>query len=84
MSSSKPFPLSVDLIPVIKSTLGLTSDAEAATLDTFRRFLDVTVSRKPDTDQEDREIVYGDIKVKVSILRPRGSKDEVLPVILFM
>ncbi|KAI8644978.1 alpha/beta hydrolase fold-domain-containing protein [Parasitella parasitica] len=35
-------------------------------------------------EKEDREIVYNNIQVNISILRPLGSRDKVLPVIMFL
>jgi acetyl esterase len=86
MTGSKPFPINPGFLAAIKSTLSIESDEDASQVTTIRKFLDEMACqvKVPKVDREDRIIEYGDIKVKISILRPVGSKDEVLPVVLFM
>jgi hypothetical protein len=86
MTGGRPFPTNPAFIAAIKSTFNIDSDQEASQVETIRRFSDEMASqvKVPKVDRQDLTIEQGDIKVNISILRPVGSKDEILPVLLYM
>lgn len=78
-------PLSEALKTLAAEVLNVTPE-EACQLEVFRQFFEA-VMIAPDDDEvekEDKTIEVGGIKVDISIVRPPGQKDKVLPVILFL
>jgi hypothetical protein len=86
MTKYKPFPLTPKIISLLKSVSGIQDDDEACQPAVVREFFDEAAAQfdAAEVEREDREIIYNHIKVNISILRPPGSKDKVLPVIMFL
>ncbi|CEP14669.1 hypothetical protein [Parasitella parasitica] len=86
MPEYKPFPLAPKITAVIKSVYNIESDQEACQPRIVRDFFDKAAEQieAAPVEKEDREIVCNNIKVNISILRPLGSKDKVLPVVMFL
>jgi acetyl esterase len=86
MTKYKPFPLSPKIIPLLKSISGIEDDDEACQPAVVRKFFDQAAAQfdAAEVERQDREILYNHIKVNISILRPSGSKNKVLPVIMFL
>lgn len=86
MQKFKPFPLHPKMTALIKSQYNIQDNDEANQPYNVRKFFKeaAAIIEAPKVEKEDREIVYNNIKVSISILRPIGSKDKVLPVILFL
>ncbi|GAN02440.1 esterase [Mucor ambiguus] len=86
MPEYKPFPLAPKAAEIIKSVYNIESDEEACQPRIVRDFFDKATEQieTSPVEKEDREITHNNIKVNISILRPVGSKDKVLPVIMFL
>ncbi|KAG2230142.1 alpha/beta hydrolase fold-domain-containing protein [Thamnidium elegans] len=80
------FPLQPALIEAVKSTYGLETNEEACQPAISRRFLNkmFEVKNAPEVEKQDLVIQHDGLKVSVSILRPLGSQDKVLPVLMFL
>ncbi|RCI06155.1 hypothetical protein CU098_013613 [Rhizopus stolonifer] len=89
---TKPFPFPPNLAAIVKSTLNLKTEEEACLPHNARAFFDemsgMTFERPDkdakkqykDVEKQDMVINSNGYKVKISILRPMGSKDQILPV----
>ncbi|KAI9253224.1 alpha/beta hydrolase fold-domain-containing protein [Sporodiniella umbellata] len=85
MTKYPPIPLTPDLLQAVKSVLGV-SEEEATQLDVYRNFTDM-VSTPDKADEKFKEDLTAEVdskKVKVSIIKPSGHNNEVLPVILYL
>jgi hypothetical protein len=81
----KPIPLSPYRLEIIKKSYGLSTDEEACQPSVLRELYEKTSTGQSDeVVKEDRMIEMNNIKVKISIIRPVGSEDKELPVILFL
>ncbi|GAA5806071.1 hypothetical protein HPULCUR_011599 [Helicostylum pulchrum] len=80
------FPLQPALIEAVKSTYGLETNEEACQPAIAREFLNkmFEVKNAPEVKKQDLVIEHDGIKVSISILRPLGFQDKVLPVIMFL
>ncbi|KAI8049797.1 alpha/beta hydrolase fold-domain-containing protein [Gilbertella persicaria] len=83
---SKPLLLSPQTIPLAKSILKVETDEEACEPHNVRIFFDhmSAMTIAPEVEKQDMEINANGYKIHISVLRPIGSKDTVLPVILFI
>ncbi|GAA5815939.1 hypothetical protein MFLAVUS_009458 [Mucor flavus] len=82
----KPVPTAPRFLEAIKDIYGLTTDEEAGQPKYVREFTDQASAMVESSavEKQDLEIVFNNIKVNISILRPVGSKDKVLPVIMYL
>jgi hypothetical protein len=83
----EPFPIASKVINIIKGIYNIATDEEAGQPAVLRKFFDEVVGptiEVPEVEKEDRDIEMNGIKVNISILRPVGYKDKVLPTILFL
>lgn len=80
------FPLQPALIATVKSTYGLETNEEACQPAIVREFLNemFEVKNVPEVEKQDLVIEHGGLKVSISILRPLGSQDKILPVIMYL
>lgn len=86
MTNYKPFPLAPKIVDIIKDIYDLKSEKEACQPAIVRDFFDkasAVVEAAP-VEKQDLEIEFDHVKVHISILRPLGSKDKVLPVIMYL
>ncbi|CAO3698765.1 unnamed protein product [Rhizopus stolonifer] len=78
-------PLNPETIKVVSDVLGIPAE-EACVLENYRRFTNIMTN--PSTNalvyKEKRRIKFNDIEVKITIVRPIGREDEILPVILYL
>lgn len=82
----KPYPLTPDIVSVLKDTYQLATDEEVSQPAIFRDFVDkscASIDASP-VDKQDLEIEFNHIKVNISILRPVGSEQKIIPVILYL
>lgn len=86
MTKYKAFPIGPKLIPLLKSVSGIEDVEEACQPAVVREFFDQAATQidAAEVERQDREIIHNDVKVRISILRPPGSKENVLPVIMFL
>jgi hypothetical protein len=78
-------PLSEAVKTLTAQVLNVTPE-EACQLEVHRQFFEAIMITPDDNEieKEDKTIEVGGIKVDISIVRPPGQKDKVLPVILFL
>lgn len=87
MVTYKPVPTAPRILEMIKEVYGLDSVEEAGQPKYIREFSDQALAAMIETaavEKQDLEIEFNSIKVNISILRPPGSKDKILPVIMFL
>ncbi|KAG2212734.1 hypothetical protein INT47_000711 [Mucor saturninus] len=83
----KPFPLTPQIIHLLKETYGLKTDEEAGQPAVFRDFVDTSsamMSTAAEVEKQDMKIELGGIHVSISVLRPVRSGQKILPIILFL
>lgn len=82
----KPFPLVPHMLQLLKETYELKTDEEAGQPAIFRDFVDKSSAmiEVAAVEKQDLEIEWNQIKLSISVLRPVGSKQKVLPIILFL
>ncbi len=82
----KPFPLEPKYATKIKSIFDLATDSEATNPIILRSIADtlLTPTETTEVERDDRKIEFNGVKVNITVLRPLGSKDKELPVVLYM
>jgi HSP20 family molecular chaperone IbpA len=83
----EPFPLSAEMLKTFKMIGNIPTDEEATRPSVVRKFFDdiaASTMPVPEVEKQDLDIEMNNIKVNISILRPVGTKDKVLPTILFL
>jgi acetyl esterase len=82
----EPFPLNEKVVDIIKGMYEIPTTEDACQPHIVRDFFDKAAAmiKTAEVEKEDREIEFNHIKVNISILRPHGSKDKVLPVVIYL
>lgn len=82
----EPFPLVDKVVDIIKGMYDIPNTEDACQPNIVRDFFDKVAAmvEVAEVEKEDREIEFNKIKVNISILRPVGSKDKVLPVVMYL
>lgn len=87
MPEYEPFELDPKMIETIKATYNIPTNEEAAQPKIVRKFFDEVVCgaiKLREVEKEDIDIHVNNVSVSISVLRPVGYKDKVLPTVLFL
>lgn len=88
MAKYPPFPITPVLIPLLKEFTGVDDEEEACQPDKVTAFFDAQTALipVPEVLVEKKQVVCGphQTKVNLTIVRPIGSENTVLPAVLFM